>query len=222
MFQPAAWKSSEIRFTHSGNRSLTREVATCPTVSIDGGNTMKGQMATAREVKARWAFSEVCSDRFGGPYSAILAPPLYHQVTGGCHFEDLPESCWDNLIQGLNTARQESFTGIIDAFGLGGYVCMEWSVEDLMNARVIPKFGEGLCYREFLTMSPMSQLAGALDLCDPRFRAWATPVKAASFVQTEPLISIKAGADHMLIEGYARSILWVRSPGKSLLMWVSA
>jgi hypothetical protein len=39
--------------------------------------------------------------------------------------------------------------------------------------------------------------------------------------QTEPLISIKAGADHMLIEGYARSILWVRSPGRSLLMWVS-
>jgi hypothetical protein len=186
------------------------------------GNTMKGQMATAREVKARWAFSEVRSDRFGGPYSTILAPPLYDQVTAGCHFEDLPESCWDNLIQGLNTARQESFTRIIDAFGLSGYVCMEWSVEDLMNARVIPKFGEGLCYREFLTMSPMSQLTGALDLCDPRFRAWATPVKAASFVQTEPLISIKAGADHMLIEGYARSILWIRSPGKSLLMWVSA
>ena len=221
MFQPAEWKRPEIRFTRSGNRSLTHDAATCPAVSIGGGNSMKGQIATAREIKARWAFSEVRSDRFGGPYSTMLAQPLYDQVNAGCHFEDLPESCWDGLIQGLNTARHASFTGIIDAFGLGGYVCTEWSVEDLMNARVIPKFGEGLCYREFLTMSPMSQLSGALDLCDPRFKAWATPVKPASFVQTEPLISIKAGADHMLIEGYTRSILWVRNPGRSLLMWVS-
>jgi hypothetical protein len=46
-------------------------------------------------------------------------------------------------------------------------------------------------------------------------------VKAASFVQTEPLISIKTGADHMLIEGYTRSILWVRSPRQVAAEWVS-
>jgi hypothetical protein len=67
----------------------------------------------------------------------------------------------------------------------------------------------------------MSQQTGARDLGDPRFKAWGTPVSAACFVQKEPLISIKTGSDHMLIEGYTRSILWVRSPGKSLLMWVS-
>jgi len=183
---------------------------------------MKRQTATAREVKARWAFSEVRSDRFGGPYRAVLAQPLYNQVTEGCDFSDIQQSYWDNLIQGLNAARGARFTGIIDAFGLNGYVCMEWSVEDLMNAKVIPRFGQDLCYREFLTMCPMSQLTGALDLNDPRIKAWGTPVKAASFVQNEPLISIKTGADHMLIEGYTRSILWVRSPGKSLRMWVSA
>ena len=37
---------------------------------------MKGQTATAREIKARWAYSEVLSDRFGGPYSLILDRPL--------------------------------------------------------------------------------------------------------------------------------------------------
>ena len=183
--------------------------------------SIKGQTATAREIKARWAFREVLSERFGGPYSAVLAPPLYHQVKAGCHFSDMPESCWENLIEGLNTARNAEFTGIIDAFGLSGYVCTEWSVEDLMKAKVIPKFGQGLCYREFLTMHPMPQRTGALDLDDPRYKAWQTPVKAVSFVQTEPLISIKVGADHMLIEGYTRSILWVRSPARSLLMWVS-
>lgn len=185
------------------------------------GETMKGRIATAREIKARWAFSEVRSDRFGGPYRTVLAQPLYNQVMEGCDFSDIQQSHWDDLIRGLNTARNARFTGIIDAFGLSGYICAEWSVEDLMNAKVIPKFGEGLCYREFLTMSPMSQLTGAIDLGDPRFNAWATPVKTCSFVQTEPLIAIKAGSDHMLIEGYTRSILWVRSAGKSLLMWVS-
>jgi len=69
-------------------------------------------------------------------------------------------------------------------------------------------------------MFPMPKPGGALDLSDPRFKAWGTPVKAAPFAQTEPLISIKVGSDHMLIEGYVRSILWVRSPAKSLLMWV--
>jgi hypothetical protein len=182
---------------------------------------MKGQTATAREIKARWAFSEVLSDRFGGPYRNVLAPPLYQQVTGGCNFSDIQQSGWDNLIEGLTAARGPKFTGIIDAFGLSGYVCMEWSVEDLMNVKVIPKFGDGLCYREFLTTCPMSQQTGALDLGDPRFKAWGTPVRAACFVQKEPLISIRTGSDHMLIEGYTRSILWVRSPGKSLLMWVS-
>jgi hypothetical protein len=182
---------------------------------------MKGQTATAREIKARWAFSEISSDRFGGPYRTALAQPLYDQVKGGCNFSDIEQSCWDSLIQGLNTARGPKFTGIIDAFGLSGYVCMEWRVEDLMSAKVLPKFGEDLRYREFLTTYPMPQLTGALDLGDPRFNAWGTPVRVASFVQKEPLISIKTGSDHMLIEGYTRSILWVRSPGKSLLMWVS-
>jgi hypothetical protein len=35
----------------------------------------------------------------------------------------------------------------------------------------------------------------------------------------EPLISIRIGADLMLIEGYARSLLWFRSPPKPLLIW---
>jgi hypothetical protein len=181
---------------------------------------MKGQTATAREIKARWAFSEVLSDRFGGPYSTVLAQPLHSQVTGGCSFSDIQESDWDNLIQGLNAARNVGFTANIDTFGPSGYVCVEWSVEDLMNAKVIPNFGQDLFYREFLTMFPMSQPTGALDLSDPRFKAWRIPVNAAPFVQTEPLISIKVDSDHMLIEGYARSILWIRSPAKSLLMWV--
>lgn len=182
---------------------------------------MKGQTATAREIKARWAFSEVVSDRFGGPYSAVLSQPLYDQVRAGCKFSNIQEGDWDNLIQGLNTARNPAFTGYIDTYGSSGYVCVEWSIEDLMGARCIPNFGKDLYFRQFLTMFPISQSNGAFDLADPRFKAWATPV-GAPFLQTEPLISIKVGCDHMLIEGYTRSILWVRNPVKPLLMWVPA
>jgi hypothetical protein len=35
----------------------------------------------------------------------------------------------------------------------------------------------------------------------------------------QPLISIRIGAELMLIEGYARSLLWFRSPTKPLLIW---
>jgi hypothetical protein len=182
---------------------------------------MRGQTATAREIKARWAFNEVLSDRFGAPYSAILPQALYAKVKAGCKFNDIDEADWDLLIQGLNTARDPSFTGIIDAGGSNGYICLEWSIEDLMNAKVIPSFGVDLCYRHFLTMFPVSKPTGAVDLSDPRFKAWATPVVGPpSFVQSEPLISIKVGSDHMLIEGYTRSILWVRSAAKPLLVWV--
>jgi hypothetical protein len=183
---------------------------------------IKGQAATAREIKARWAFSEVLSDRFGGVYATVLASPLHDQIKRGCKFSDIPQEGWGSLVEGLNQARNPEFTAIVDAFGLNGYVCAEWSVEDLMNAKVLPVFGQGLSYRQFLTMFPMSRSTGAIDPRDPRFKAWETPIKRAPFVQAEPLIAINVGSEHMLVEGYARSILWVRSAARSLLMWVPA
>jgi hypothetical protein len=66
---------------------------------------MKGRTATAREIKARWAYSEVLSDRFGGPYSLILNRPLLDQIKDGCAFCAIDEGHWNFLILGLNTAR---------------------------------------------------------------------------------------------------------------------
>jgi hypothetical protein len=181
-----------------------------------------GRTATAREIKARWAFNEVLSDRFGGIYDTMLSPLLLTRIRQGCEFGEVAPEHWSSLVEGLNKARNAEFTAIVDAFGLNGYVCTAWSVEDLMNAKVLPAFGQGLAYREFLTMFPVSKASGAIDPRDPRFKAWETPVKRAPFVQTEPLIAINVGCDHMLIEGYTRSILWLRSAVKSLLMWVPA
>jgi len=180
---------------------------------------MKGQTATAREIKARWAFSEVLSDRFGDPYSAVLDRLLLERIKGGCRFSEIEQSHWDLLILGLNAARSPRFSGNIDASGPKGYVCVEWSVEDLLNSRVLPHFGLGLSYREFLTLLPTSvPPAGTLDPADPRLKAWTTPLQPA-FAQGEPLISIRIGADLMIIEGYTRSLLWFRSPTKPLLIW---
>jgi hypothetical protein len=179
---------------------------------------MKGRTATAREIKARWAYSEVLSDRFGDPYSLILDGPLLDQIKDGCAFSEIDEGYWDLLILGLNTARSPRFSGNIDTCGPNGYVCVEWSVEDLLNSRVLPHFGLGLCYREFLTLLPTSAEPCVIDPADPRLKAWMTPLQPA-FAQNEPLISIRIGADLMLIEGYARSLLWFRSPTKPLLIW---
>lgn len=67
---------------------------------------MNGQLATAKEIKARWGFGEVLSDRFRGPYKQILQTALYNQITGGCRFNDVQQNDWEFLIQGLNTARK--------------------------------------------------------------------------------------------------------------------
>jgi hypothetical protein len=179
---------------------------------------MKGKTATAREIKARWAYSEVLSDRFGGPYGAVLERPLFDRIKGGCHFCEIEESQWDLLIQGLTAARNAQFSASIDRFGPNGYVCAEWSVDDLMNSRVLPHFGVGLLYREFLTLLPISVPPGTIDAADPRLRIWMTPLQPA-FAQNEPLISIRIGAELMLVEGYKRSLLWLRSPTKPLLIW---
>jgi hypothetical protein len=160
----------------------------------------------------------VLSDRFGGPYSVVLARPLFDQIRSGCRFSEIEASDWDLLIRGLNTARNAEFSGSIDTFGPKGYVCVEWSVEDLLNCRVLPHFGVGLFYREFLTLLPISIPPGTIDPVDPRLKAWATPLQPA-FAQNEPLISIRIGSDLMLLEGCARSLLWFRNPTKPLLIW---
>jgi hypothetical protein len=128
---------------------------------------MKGQTATSREVKARWAYSEVLSDRFG-PYSIILDRPLLDRIKGGCPFSEIDERYWDLLILGLNTARSSQFSRNIDTCGPKGYVCAEWSVDDLLNSRVLPHFGLGLSYREFLTLLPTSIAPGTIDPADTR------------------------------------------------------
>jgi hypothetical protein len=49
-------------------------------------------------------------------------------------------------------------------------------------------------------------------------RIWTTSLQPA-FAQHEPLISSRVGAELMLVEGYKRSLLWLRSPTKPLSIW---
>jgi hypothetical protein len=184
---------------------------------------MAGRIATAREVKARWAFSEVTSERFGGPYGSSLSQPVHQRIVAGCEFAEVDYGDWDDLIRGLNTARNDQFTENVDRHGPDGYVCADWSAEKLLATLVIPNFGEGLRYRQFLTMFPMSHpQTGAIDLHDPRFRSWAIPVSSTPSQQREPLIAIGGDPDHMLLEGYLRSILWLRNPAEPLKVRVPA
>lgn len=129
---------------------------------------MKGQTACAREIKARWAYSEVLSDRFGGPYGAVLERSLFDRIKGGCGFQEIEENFWNHLIAGLTAARNAQFSASIDQFGPNGYVCAEWSVDDLLNACVLPHFGGLLC-REFLTLRPVSVPPGSIDFGRPAF-----------------------------------------------------
>ncbi|WP_407193808.1 hypothetical protein [Bradyrhizobium sp. STM 3566] len=79
---------------------------------------MKGSIITAEEIKARWAYAEVTSERFGKAYAQHLPPQLFHDAHMGKPFAAVAQTDWKLLIDVLeNYARNKGFIDNIDDFG---------------------------------------------------------------------------------------------------------
>jgi hypothetical protein len=194
------WKQAILRFRASSG----------------GGHLRK--VITSEEVKARWAYAEINSQRFGGTYEANLPSDVYASAMGRVPFENLSSEVWPALLAALKQARNPSFIDKIDAFGAPTYECVEWQVVDLLNCSTLPCFG-GMTYWKFLAMPPAVDAAGNLDRGDPRFVSHRIPFDPSYSIQ-EPLIAIVVSGRPMLIEGYLRSLLWLRNPIRPFLMWL--
>jgi len=167
------------------------------------------------EVKARWAYGEINSTRFRAHYPRVLAPTILQLAASKAPFSAVQHQAWPSLVAALKGARNPRFVDNLDQASF--YECSAWTIQDLLNATTIPNF-RSLPYWKFLAFPP--ELPGSqIVLSDPRQAAHAIPYDPDFRVQ-EPLISIVQGEQKILLEGYLRSILWLRNPIHDLLIWV--
>jgi hypothetical protein len=125
---------------------------------------------------------------------------------------------WPTLVSALQRARSREFVDCIDTFGAPQYRCAEWSVSDLLHSTVLPTLGF-VPYAVFLARPVMRRPDGAIDDVDPRHVSQTMPFDP-KFAPSSPLIAIAIDGKPMLIEGYLRSILWLRNPVTPLPVWV--
>jgi hypothetical protein len=181
-----------------------------------------GCVATAQEVKARWAFSEMISTRFGQNYTDRGPERLRDLVARNASFDEVDQRDWPILVSMIEQfGRNKAFVDSVDSWGAPYFMCKEWRMSELLQTFTLPCFGQ-VSYPVFLTQCPNVKQPATFDMADPRFIAWSIPPNQA-FYQREPIIIIRVGQpqQYMILDGYLRSILWFRSnTTKPLLAWL--
>jgi hypothetical protein len=181
----------------------------------DRGIAMEGEVISAHELKARWAFCEVWTDRWHGKYVAFHPEKIREDIS----FLDLTDEEKDHLVWMVSQYR----AGLIpDIDKFTRYVCQQWTKDELARAltiiRMAPNRNPNIPFLSFCICPRFD------DPYDPRVQAdqvsFDTP-----FHQSEPVIVLPygagGGAPHLLIEGYLRSVLFMRSPNPDakILVW---
>lgn len=184
-----------------------------------------GQIASAAEVKARWAYAEMRSSRFRRYFEAGAYTNLLEKAAAGIPFCRLSADEQARLIPALHVAKTEAYISSVDQAS-NTYECKGWTEGDLMNSWALSLFNrpeKRVCipYRDFYHGHPGADPAVDLDDGDPRVAVLTVPPEA-DYRQLEPVIVIGKPGEYILLEGYLRSILFMRSRDKSkrLLAWV--
>lgn len=182
------------------------------------GQTLEGRTIAADELEARWSYSEIASTRFAQRYHPHVPAALRKLAHRRVDFDRLPRPAWHVLGSALHSVRPSNFIGMLRDEAQSNYACVHWGVQHLLNCLTIPEFGAVPFYR-FLAM-PAGQLAdGGLRTDDPRVHAHAIP-NDPGFRVDEPVIAVRHGDRHMLVDGYLRSILWLRNMAEPLPVWI--
>lgn len=183
-----------------------------------------GTTATSTEVKARWAYAEISSARFGKGYAGHGPAYLHALARGGTPFSAVDPRDWPHLVDMAHHGRNKDFVDNVDSCGSPTYRCDGWQMTDLLGTLVLPTFGR-VPYPTFLTKNPSIVLKSGMpvfDDADPRVVAWSIDPNLP-FDQVEPIIIIKVDNGRpMILEGYLRSLLWLRmnDPSRPLLAWL--
>ena len=189
-----------------------------------------GATAARLEVRARWAYGEMCSTRFGAKYlSHKPSQGVLDCVSRGDAFESVAGGLWSELDSLLDLARPNEFHSHLSVYQT--FTCVGWSKTDLNSAYALPAFSmpdkrNPIRYSEFFNGRPNTGawsngtqwIIGFAEESDPRVAAFRTP----DIPQRDPGIAVPYNDSYILFEGYLRSILYMRTLDDQLkfLVWV--
>jgi len=174
-------------------------------------DVMEGTRVSADEVKARWAYSEIWADRWKAEY-ADYEP---EKVRQGLAFENLSPDEKAHLLFMLMNWRGY-VAPEVDKFQI--YECQSWTKDQLARTYTImqmaPDQNSNIPFLSFCICPRFN------NKDDPRVQADAIPLET-EFVQTEPVIVLPYDEMNLLIDGYLRSVLFMRSPNPEarILVW---
>jgi hypothetical protein len=184
-----------------------------------------GAQITAHEAKARWAYSELLSSRFGKNYVGVGAKHIYDAAAAKNPFSTLLPADHDELAKMLDRGRDPALTAMVDSSPL--YRSEAWTKGQLAHTWALPAFNppakrSAIPYYDFYTGRPNTGPAGTAEDSDPRVAARAIPYGTPFNQSHEPVIVIGEPGKYVLLEGYLRSIIFMRSsdPSHRLLVWV--
>jgi hypothetical protein len=187
------------------------------------GTHLIGTVVSDRVLRARWAYGELRSDRFRKRYVGRGPSHLLDNAAQGIPFEQLSPQDVTVLAQMVVRVRGRPFACHVDG---STYRCEAWTREQLLQVMALPVINPPerktcIAYRRFLSAPPTSTAGGRPQATDPRFVIRTIPAEQR-FEQQEPVIVVRRGRHLILLEGYLRSLHFLRSndPNDRLLVWV--
>ena len=178
---------------------------------------MLGSVISSGDVQARWAYAEISSSRFGWCFKeALLAfPELLQKARRHAPFDDLAPDEKRRLRDAHAYCREFSLWFFNRPPNDGLYRCEAWSKADMARLWTIAVFGSKP-FMEFLADIP-----DASDESDPR-NISPEFISEDDYIQHEPGVVCLIDGGCMLIEGYRRSVLFMKfaASDAQFLLWV--
>jgi hypothetical protein len=169
-----------------------------------------GETVSLKEMKARWAFSEIRSPRLSADYhldSRVL--PLSERI-GTAAYEFLSKEDIDALVDIFETFRGNYLRHYwTDA---RAFAVEEWSADQLRQVYVMSEAdptGAGR-FQLFSSYAVAPRPIGPAARLDPRVAADGTP-STMTFRTSDPLVVGQYKDFRVLIDGYFRGLIFMRS-----------
>ncbi len=184
-----------------------------------------GVRASSHEIKARWAYNELASPRFGRSYAGVGPRHIHDMAAARNPFAAITAADQNELVKMLEKGRGPEVAATIDASP--HYRCEAWSKGQLCQSFALPAFNppakvKPIPYYDFYIGTPNTGPGGTAESSDPRVIAGAIPPGTPFQEFHEPIIVSGSPGNYLLLEGYLRSIIFMRAAHASqrLLAWL--